>query len=936
MKSQITLKKALLTITMVFASAFVFAQGTGKIAGTVKDKKTGETLIGVSVKLAGTTKGVGTDIDGKYTLGGLATGKHTIEISYVSYATKKITDVEVKAGAVTTLNVVMEESTSQTLNQVVITGSYKQESVNALYALQKNSAAISDGISSDIIKKSPDKNTSDVLKRVSGASIQDNKFVVIRGMSDRYNTALLDHAELPSTEPNRKAFSFDIVPSSLVDNLVINKTATPDLPGNFTGGAIQIMTKDVPDKDFLSVAIGAGYNTVSTFNDFYSGPRSGINYLGFDKGGRKLPDNFPSSNAILYKQLSTAQNIAAIKSLPNDWNIYNKRALPAQSYQVSLGKVKNFEGNRKFGAIVSLSYRNSQTTTPDLVRNFHVYNFIDNQYKFSTSLGALANFAYSYGNSKITLKNIYNKVYDDNYLNRLGSDISRTSDVKYYAFDLLQKTLLKSTLEGTHKLSERNDKLNWSVSFDDVLNDQPDQRKAEYLRGSGDQNDPNGFSANVTGLGKANARLFSNLHENGYSGALNYSLPLNMFSKTATLKTGLSSQYRDRNFDVRFLGLVLDEQSADANDIRKRPLATLFADDLINNGKYRLDELQNLDDKYTANTLNNAAYAMLDNKFGEKFRLVWGIRAEQFNVNLAAANPLKDIVEQRYLDVLPSANLTYSLTTKSNLRASYSRTLARPELRELAPFQYYDYELLANQEGNTKLKRALIDNVDLRYEFYPAAGQIISVSAFYKNFTDAIESSIDDVNSTPTVSYFNSKQASAYGIEFEIRKNLDFISEANFFKNTTIYTNLALIKSDVKNNNNPQLLEKNRPMVGQAPYLLNAGIQHNLLDDKIGINLLYNKVGRKIYKAGGQQFPSVWENPRDVIDFQLSYKVTKKAEFKFNAGDILNQKNVLYFDKDGSKSYNPTAANSALSTNDQTIASYKLGSNYSLSFSYTF
>lgn len=916
---------------ILFSANIVFAQ-SGKISGKVTDKSTGETLIGLTVGIEGTTKGAVTDVDGKYTLQGLIPGKYNLSFRYLGYQAKSITGIEVKANSVTNLNVVMEESKTQTLKEVVVSSTYKRETIGTLYAQQKNSASISDGISSDVIKKSPDRNTSDVLKRVSGANVQDNKFVVIRGLSDRYNTALLDNAELPSTEPNRKAFSFDIVPSSLVDNLVINKTATPDLPGNFTGGAIQIMTKDVPDQDFVSVAIGAGYNSISTFKDFKSGPRSGINYLGYDNGDRKLSSNFPSTTAIRLGSLSDAENKAAINTLANDWNIYSKKSLPTQNYQLSLGKVKHLENGGKLGAIVALTYRNAQTITPDLLRDFHQYKFTDNQYKFSTNLGVLANLAYSKGNNKITFKNIYNKVYDDLFLEREGSDGTRSSAIKYYAFDLLQKTLFKSTLEGNHKVSDKNDKINWSLSFDNVGNDQPDQRKVEYARDINNANIP--YSANVTASGKSNTRLFSKMNENGYSGAVNYSLPLTMFSKIATFKTGLNSQYRDRSFDVRFIGLVLNND-AEANEIRQRPLNTLFGEDLINAGKYRLDEIQSDGDKYTANTLNNSAYAMLDNKLNDKLRVVWGVRVEQFNVNLITSSELIKPVKQNYLDVLPSANFTYSLTDRANLRASYSRTLARPELREMAPFQYYDYEMVAIQQGNTNLKRALIHNMDLRYEFYPSAGQIVSASVFYKNFSNAIESSIYDVNSTPIISYFNSEKANTYGIELETRKSLDFINSSDFFKNTTAYVNLALIKSKVQNPNDSQLIDKERPMVGQAPYVINAGLQHTLLNEKIGLNILYNRVGRKIYKVGGSNFPSVWENPRDVLDFQASYKVSKKAELKLNLGDILNQRNVLYFDKDNSKTYNPIA-NSELKTNDETISRYKTGSNYSLSFSYSF
>lgn len=932
LKSQFTSKNAFFTALFVMIGIAAFGQGIGKISGVVADKKTGETLIGVSVRIAGTTKGVATDVDGKYIFPGLEAGKYIIEVSYVGYSTKKITDVEVKGNSTTTLDVVMEEATGNTLSQVVITGSYKQESNNSLYAQQKNSPTISDGISSESIKRSPDKNTSEVLKRVSGTTIQEGKFVVIRGLSDRYNNASLDHGTLPSTEPNRKAFSFDIVPSNLVDNIIINKTATPDLPADFAGGAVQILTKDIPSQNFISIAAGFGYNTASTFKNFESGPRNISDYFGFDNGDRKLSSSFPSTSKIS-NGLTNVQNIAAIKSLPQDFRTSYWTALPSQNYQFSVGRVKQFDDNKKkIGVIVSITYRNTQNTSADLKRDFHVYDYVDNQFKFSTNIGALANFAYNFGNSKITLKNIYNKIFDDSYLRRTGTDLSRSSDNKFYAFDLTEKSLLKSTLEGDHKLGENNAKLNWSIAFSNVQNVQPDQRKVGYSRNIADRDNPNvKFSANVTSLGKENTRLFSDLNENSYAGNLNYILPLNLFKKSATFKAGLSSQFRERTFDVRFLGLELDLLSVpDAQAIRERPLSRLYGKDLIEANAYKLKEIPNAADRYTANSLTNAAYIMLDNKIAEKLRVVWGVRAEQFNLNLDTYDSMIAPIEQDNVDLLPSANFTYSVNTKFNIRASYYRTLARPEFRELAPFQYYDYELLATQQGNPDLKRALIDNADLRFEFYPAAGQILSISGFYKKFNNAIESAIDDVNSTTNITYFNSEKANVYGFELEARKTLGFVSDKDFFKNTTVYANLSLIKSEVQNPNNPLLIDKKRPMVGQAPYVINAGIQHSFMESKYTVNVLYNRVGRRIYKAGGQNFPSVWEAPRNVLDAQFGWKILKnKAELKFNAGDILNQSSVLYFDRDLNKTYN-------LNSPDETISAYKPGGNYSISFSYTF
>ena len=926
MKVQIKLK-ALITIICVIISTSVFAQNTGKISGTVSDKKSGETLIGVTVRIKGSTKGVSTDVDGKYTITGLSAGKHVVTFQYISYDGKEISDVDVTAGQNTILNVILEESKGQNLSEVVIQGSFKKESVNALYAKQKNNAAISDGISAELIKQSPDKNTSDVLKRVSGATVQDNKFVVIRGLSDRYNTAMLDGASLPSTEPNRKAFSFDIVPSNLVDNLIINKTATPDLPADFTGGAIQILTKDIPDQNFITIGAGVGYNSASTFKDFYSGPRTATNYLGFDNGKKQLPTNFYNSNQIV-SGLNTEQNIKALRSLPQDWNIYNRSALPTQNYQFTVGRVKELQNDSKLGAIVSLTYRNSQSINQDVVRDYYGYNYRDNVYKFSTNIGALANFAYTFGKNKITFKNIYNRIYDDQFLSRTGSNENTSSDVRFYAFDLMQKSLFKSTVEGNHQLGEKNAKIDWSLSYSNVLNDQPDQRKVSYTRLFSDANNPDiGFGANLSTLGKENTRLFSKLNEDSYSAAVNYSLPVNIFNQKSTFKAGLTSLYRDRTYDVRFLGMVLRNDDA---AVRERPINQLFGRDLIDQNIYKLDEIPNGLDSYLANSLTNAGYVMLDNKISDKARLVWGARVEQFKLDLTSKDGTST-VEQDYIDVLPSANFTYNLTDKINLRASYYRTLARPEFRELSISSYYDYELLAFQQGDPNLKRSLIDNADIRFELYPAAGQIVSVTGFYKKFDNAIEAFNNDAGSTRTITYFNSDKATVYGVEFEVRKSLDFIAENDFMKNTTAYANVALVKSKVNNSNTDlNLLETERPMVGQAPYVINAGLQHSFLNDKLNFNALYNKVGRRLAVAAGATYPSVWEAPRDVIDLQLGLKVLKsKGELKFNAGDILNQRSVMYYDQNANKKYDGSPI-------DDTLSSYKFGRNFSLSFSYTF
>jgi len=924
-----------------FLSVIAYAQ-TGKISGTVTDKKTGETLIGVTVKIKGTTKGMATDVNGKYSITGLADGKYSLIYQYIGYTGKDISDIEVSGGKTTVLNVILEEAGSQNLSEVVIKGSFKKESVNALYAQQKNSAVISDGISSDNIKKSPDRSTGDVLKRVSGTTVQDNKFVIVRGLSDRYNNASLDNSSLPSTEPNRKAFSFDIVPASLIDNIVVSKTATPDLAADFAGGSIKIITKDVPDNNFFELSLGTGYNSQSTFKDFYFGPRYAENYLGFDGGYRQIPTSsaFPKNTAATEAlRGNTDAQIAAINKLPKVWKIGEHQAPVTQNHQLSIGRVKDFKDGSKFGAIVSLTYRNSETTRPEVERDYYNYDYSDRVNSFSTNVGALANFAYIKGKHKISFKNLYNRILDDKFTFRTGTDLGRSSDLQYYAFDMVQKGILKSSLDGDHQIADKN-KLSWNLSYANISNNQPDQRKIGYLRNVDLRGTNAPFLAANTSITKENNRFFSDLNESLYGGSVTDQQTLSIFGKNSTLKGGIGANYRHRDFAARLLGITLI--TAD-NDIQSLPINQLYSNSLINSGLYELSEITGNTDKYNANSLTSFAYLMLDQPITKKLRAVYGLRVENFNLKLNSRGVDNSAisVKQDYLDFLPSVNLTYALTEKSNLRASYYRTLARPEFRELAPFDYYDYELLGNVAGNSSLKRTLIDNADLRYEIYPAAGQIISVSAFYKNFNNAIEPSIYDQNSTPAFSYFNTTKAQNYGIEVEVRHSLAFISEDSFLKNMIIYANGTLVKSKVINPANQDYLVAERPMVGQSPYSINAGLQYGALDNSLNFSLLYNRIGRRISNAGGQVFPDVYEASRNVIDFQTSYNFyKKKAQIKLNINDLLNNQSIFYFDYNKDKKFSPDNIiidpTTGAVSRDRILSRFKTGTNVSLSLSYSF
>ena len=932
MKSQLTLKKALLTIVFVLGSVLVFAQGTGKIAGTVSDKKTGETLIGVSVKLAGTTKGVGTDVEGRYLLGGLAAGKYTIEISYVSYATKKITDVEVKAGAVTTLNVVMEEASSQTLQTVTITASVKQESVNTLYLKQKTNVSISDGISADQIKRSPDRNTSEVLKRVSGTSIQDNKFVIVRGLSDRYNSTLLNNAILPSSEPDRKAFSFDIIPSNMIDNIVINKTASPDLPGDFSGGVVQVLTKDIPSENYVNFSVGTGYNSQSTFKKFYLGDKNGVENFGYFNSNRNIPQGIPSTQK--YTQLTTNQKIDAGKLFNNSFRTHQfNGANPAQAYQMSVGLRKNLKDNASIGSIISFTYRNGESKNISERLEYEgqtkQYDYNDDSYKFSSSVGALANFAYVKKNNKIAFKNLYNVSLDNSYTSRYGTHLVDLDSIRGYSYDLVSKSLLNTQLEGEHKLNWNELKVNWNMgySYSDRL--QPDLKSLTY-RLDYDQGAtvyeavvPNGTASRTDA-----SRFFSELFEDSYNAGLNLSLPFSFLKEKSTFKLGGMKQYKLRDFKARKFGYIKSFGSFESN-LLTLPYNEIFAPANLKPTGFVMDEGTENADKYDAISDLNAGYAMVDTRFSKKLRASFGARIEDSyqQVNTADFSGKKVKVEKQYFDVLPSMNTTFNLNDKTNLRLSASQTVTRPELRELSNFGFFDYISKRILVGNPDLKRSQNTNIDVKYEVFPSAGQIISLSGYYKYFKNPIEQVVSS-GSVKNITFQNANSAKTYGLELEIRKNLSFINKENFFNNITAYVNSSVIFSTVNLNSLVSEITS-RALQGQSPYLINAGLMYSEPTNGLSFNLLYNRIGQRISEVGYQGYADIYEKGRNVVDFQLSKKMMKnKGELRLNLTDILNEKIIFYQNNNTKNTYQQNV--------DNIMNTARTGAGASLSFIYNF
>lgn len=900
----------------------VSAQAPGKISGRVIDKKTADELIGVAVMIKGTSQGSATDISGNFLIENVAPGTYTLVFTYVSYQKKELAGVVVKSGQVTTVNTNLEESTEE-LTEVVVQAEVRKESLNSLLIQQKNSISIGNGISAETIKQTPDNNTGEVMKRISGATIQNGRFAIIRGLNDRYNAAMINGSPLPSTEPERRAFSFDMIPANMLDQLIVVKTATPDLPGDFAGGVIQVITKETPDMPFMSFKVGAGYNTLTTFRTFKTYQGSSTDWLGFDNGVRKLPDNFPTQQQLRDpSNFVTAQNeVAAAKMVNNNYEILEKTALPNMGFEVSGGKTYGLgkDKTQKLGVIFSLGYTNSNSFTPvkrawyDNARDPQ-FTYADSMYENSTRIGALLNFSYKFNNNnKITFKNIFNLNGEDITATRIGPSQAEGIYKRGYSYFFTQNLMALTQLNGEHYLENSKLKVTWELSNGYINRQLPDYKNTEYRGGA-----PEDLELAVRVNANENAaRLWTELEENVKSAGASVSGNLVLFPRVLqknTWKVGLFHQDKNREFVGRMMGFAQAWVQTFNQNLLTLPINEVFSYDNFyvsrtDSSGFKLNDITNPSHVYSAGSQLTASYFMLDHKIGARWKLIWGVRYEMYKQQMISAtrNGLPVDINVPFNDPLPSVNLVYSLNTKSNLRASYSQTVSRPELRELAPFAFYDFSTFSSLEGNANLQRTKIKNYDLRYETYPGEGQVFSFALFYKEFNNPIELLLANDISLGVVrrTFYNLPSATSLGAEVDFRYNLT--------KRWTAYGNLSLIQSVINMGGNPNSWNEKRPMQGQSPYILNAGILYRIPQQDLTLSLLYNQYGDRIFNVGNTGFPDVYEKARPLVDFQVSkFFMNKKFEAKAAITDILAQDLIFYMDFSRTEKFDPEKGDEAI------------------------
>lgn len=915
-----------------------------QIKGVVIDQKSKETLIGAVVTVDGTNVKAITNIDGNFLIDGMKKDKtYTLYINYVGYKTQKIDGVQAKDAD----QVIALQPDEQQLKEVTVTAVERRNTDAAMIQVVKNSPVIVSNVSAQEISRTQDTNAGEVIRRVPGVSLIDDKFVMVRGLSQRYNNVWVNGGAVPSSEADSRAFSFDIIPSSQIDNLTIVKSPTAEYPADYSGGFIIVNTKEIPAENSFNIAVGGNWNTSSAFQNFSYSKGSGTDFLGFDNGLRSLNGGI---HAALNPQLNAngkpvgdyATSLLG-NGLNNDWLVKNRKPLGDLKLAASLNQ-RWMLGGRTLGMLAALNYTNEYRTYENMENNLYgIYDAandkpnylrhsVDDQYNNNVRLGAMLNFTFlsKDGNHKYQLKNIFNQLATSRYTWRDGvsaqSNLERSAEYYYRS-----RTTYNGQLTGKHTFT--SDALDWSIGYAYANRHLPDRRR--YLI-------DDALESGVYALSTGNdiSREWTQLDEHILSLGVNDKHHFKFGNFEPDLQVGAYGEYRTREYQTR--NFIYNWNVSDNNmpsDFRHSDIPTLLSSEAnMGYDKLYLLEEKQMRNNYRGHNTLGAGYLALSLPFG-KLGIHAGVRFEHNDMELISnSRDYEKSESSRHYktdDVFPSLNTTYKINDQHQVRLSYGRSINRPEFREVSSSVYYDFDLASNVQGNTELKNCYVDNLDLRYEWYPSRGELISLAVFYKHFDSPIEWTYTVAGGTDLIySYKNAKSANNYGVELDIRKNLGFIGLKDF----SWSFNGALIKSKVQFEKGAK--EEDRPMQGQSPYLINTGIFYKNAPLKMDIALLYNRIGKRIIGVGrsegstgddsNSRVPHSYEMPRNTIDFSLAKKFGEHLELKLNVRDLLAEK--IYYKQFADVTYSDGSKKEV----EEIARCYKPGRNIGLQAIYKF
>lgn len=932
----------------------IFSQGT--ISGTVLDKESGETMISATVLVEGTDAGEVTDFDGKYQIK-IDAGTYDIVFSYVGYPEMKIEGVVVKDGGVTVIDALLTmEKGGVQIEEIVVQAEAIKTTENAILVTRLNANRFTDGISQGEMAKLNISSADQAVAKVVGVSIADGS-VVVRGLGDRYSTAQLNGASIPSANPYKNSVNLDLIPAGLLSNIITSKTFTPDQPGTFTGGNVNIETKSFPETKSFKISLSTGYNTQSSFqNNFLTHDGGDLDWLGYDDGYRSrssLYDDENYADALLRSAGTKARNDDAMAAKVEELydatltNMVPTTTTTPMNHGIGFSFGNQYEvGGRDLGVILSANYSRSfrhydaglrnytleSTTSQNLNQNFNLGGTTSIE---SPTVGGMVGLSYKINPSnRISFNTLYNHSADKSTRSFSGEhntyQVTFPEIFEFRELYWLERSLLNNMLLGQHLFGSDGVKLEWIASASVATQREPELRYFGNEFDPKDLDDPTDDRYAIRAPSEYDYpnHFFRKLSDEQFEVKLDLTFPvLHNLSKGNKIKTGILYSLKNRIFDERRYSV--QEKSAENYN---GDAAAFFSDENsgviekdanVRNviGNYIVDDTR-ASNSYIGSEKVMAIYAMGTIEPIENLDIVFGTRLENASLPVESADSLYTAGK---LSVLPSINLRYALRNKMNLRAAFTQTVARPNLRELAPFSNFDFRTGAFIVGNPKLKITSITNLDLRWEWMPRIGEILAISTYLKSFINPIVL-VNLGKSNPEFQYQNVDKATVYGVELEYRKNLGFISPA--LNNFKLGANLSCIYSEVDidaeeladiRSINPDASDK-RTFFNQSPYIVNTNLVYSNSEKNIDATLSFNIFGDRLVIVGQEGTPDIFEQTRPKLDFTISKKIKENLSVRLSAKNLLDPEYKLQ---------------SSFNGNDYIYSNYNLGRTISMSLSYT-
>ena len=939
-------------ILFVFAFFQTYAQ-SGSVRGGIYDASTGEYLPGVTIFAEGTSIGTISDLDGKFNLA-VSPGTYNLRFSYISYETIILEGIRVKADEVTLLEEIGLNTSNIQIDEVVVTAQTIRNTENALISLKRKSTNVMDGISAANLKKIGDSDAASSMKRISGVSVEGGKYVYVRGLGDRYTKTMLNGVDVPGLDPDRNSIQMDLFPSNIIDNIIVYKSFSADLPADFTGGVVNIEIKDFPVKKSGSISAGGGYNPSFHFNPEYLTYQGGLtDFLGFDDGTRKIPaksdvPEFAYALADLNGALGTRYR-EILNSFNPTMATMQKNSFMDYDFGASYGNQVQKE-NATVGYNFSLSYKNNTEFYVDAIdarygmnANPDVYVLETREYQQGSYgvnnvfLSALAGYARKTNYSKVRfyLMHLQNGESKAGVFDFIGSDQGSDFSSIQHTLDYSQRSLTNILIDGNHRLSDSNWELEWKISPTlSVLYD-PDVRFTRY------KNDDGNIEIG-TEVGFPE-RIWRNLLEVNMANAVHASRNFMFRDRKSKLKIGAAYTFKYRDYSIQTFKL-----NVRGGDTGNLPLSgdpnELLSDELkwpyqgnINFGTAFENDLSP-SNIYQAMVNYGAAYGSVDLPLANNFKVSAGLRIEEFyqqysGQNQSGSEVLNNDVVLNDFDLFPSLNLNINLSDKQSLRLSYSKTIARPSMKELSYAEIYDPlsgrtfigGLHADRDPirgivywDGKLKSTDIHNFDLRWEQFSSNGQMLSLSGFYKKFFNPIEV-VQFATQTGAFQPRNVGDGEVYGGEFELRQDFAFIAEAlsSFGITCNItYTESRIELSNIEyeskvfNARSGQTIDNYRVMAGQAPYIINAGFSFNGgkkgFWENLEAGLYYNVQGTTLQFVGIADRPDIYSLPFHSLNFNSNMNLGKEDRISLGikVSNILgSEREMVYRSYEASEPY---------------------------------